>query len=121
MAQRLLYPPTKNFTQKTLLAQLLAGTTSAATLNNVTSIQNLPGVMIIDRVDSNNVETPNKREVVPYTAVSGSTVTGLTRNADGPQLWRFSFKSAVRFYWSNVHAKCNLPRVVLRGAAHALY
>lgn len=82
MAQALRYPTTANFIQKTLGAQLLAGATAAATLNNVTSIQNKPGVMIIDRVDANNVETPTKREVIQYTATSGSTVTTLTRNAD---------------------------------------
>lgn len=79
----LYYPPQQDFIQKTLGAQLLAGTTAAATLNNVTSIQNKPGVMIVDRIDTNGVETPTKREVIIYQATSGSTVTTLTRNADG--------------------------------------
>ena len=74
--------PTKNFTQKTLDAQLLAGVTASATLNNTTGIQNLPGVFVVDRINTNDVETPNKREVIKYTATSGSTVTTLTRNAD---------------------------------------
>ena len=75
--------PSQNFVQKTLSADLLSGVTASATLNNVTNIQNLPGVMIVDRVDSNGTETLAKREVIIYTAVSGSTVTTLTRNADG--------------------------------------
>jgi len=75
--------PSQNFVQKTLSADLLSGVTASATLNNVTNIQNLPGVMIVDRVDSNGTETLSKREVILYTAVSGSTVTTLTRNADG--------------------------------------
>lgn len=74
--------PSQNFVQKTLSADLLSGVTASATLNNTTNIQNLPGVMIIDRVDSNGTETLSKREVILYTAVSGSTVTTLTRNAD---------------------------------------
>lgn len=82
MAQAIRYPTSANFVQKTLGAQLLAGATASATLNNATSIQNLPGVMIIDRVDTNNVETPTKREVIKFTATSGVTVTTLTRNAD---------------------------------------
>jgi hypothetical protein len=75
--------PSQNFVQKTLSADLLSGVTASATLNNAANIQNLPGVMIVDRVDSNGTETLSKREVVIYSGVSGSTVTGLTRNADG--------------------------------------
>lgn len=74
--------PSKNAIQKTLGAQLLSGVTTSATLSDTTGLQNLPGVMVIDRVDSNNVETPNKREFIAYTGISGSTVTGLTRNVD---------------------------------------
>lgn len=76
------YPTTKNFTQKTLDAALLSGTTASMTLNNVTGIQNKPGVCIVDRINTNGTETVSKREVIVYTGVSGSTLTGLTRNAD---------------------------------------
>lgn len=79
----LIYPPSLNGTQKTLGAQLLAGVTAAATLNNVTGIQNKLGMMVIDRVDTNGVETPSKREYIKFTGTSGSTVVTLTRNADG--------------------------------------
>ena len=78
----LLSPTSDNFVQKTLGAALLAGATTV-TLNNTTNIPNLPGAFIVDRIDTNDVETPNKREVITYTGVSGSTLTGLTRNADG--------------------------------------
>jgi len=77
------YPTTSNFIQKTLDAQLLTGITASATLNNVTSIQNKAGVMIIDRVDANGVETPNKVEVVSFAGTSGSTVTTLVRALGG--------------------------------------
>lgn len=77
------YPPTSNFIQKTLNAQLVAGATASATLNNVTSIQNKVGVAIIDRVDANNVSTPNTVEVISFTGTSGSTITGLTRGLAG--------------------------------------
>lgn len=82
MAQALRYPTSQNFVQKTLGAALLSGVTAAATLNNLTGIQNKRGVFIVDRIDSNGVETPSKREVVAFTATSGLTVTSLTRNAD---------------------------------------
>lgn len=80
---RLLYIPTADFIQKTLNAQLLTGVTAAATLNNVTSIPNLAGVMIVDRVDSNGTETPTKTEIIEYSGTSGSTVVTLTRGLAG--------------------------------------
>jgi hypothetical protein len=77
------YPPSTNAIQKTLDAQLLSGTTASMTLNNVTGIQNKKGLCVIDAVDANGASTPAKREYVAFTGVSGSTLTGLTRNADG--------------------------------------
>lgn len=79
----LYYPTSTNAVQKTLDAALLAGATTAVTLNNVVGIQDKPGVFVVDRVDSNGTATPSKREYVAFTGVSGSTLTGLTRNADG--------------------------------------
>ena len=73
------YPTEANFIQKTLNAQLVTGVTASATLNNITSIQNKAGIMIIDRVDANGVETPSKVEVISFAGTSGSTVTTLVR------------------------------------------
>jgi len=78
----LLFPTSQNFVQKTLGAALNAGATTV-TLNNVTGIQNKPGVFIVDRVNTGGVETPSTREVIKFTGTSGSTLTGLTRNFDG--------------------------------------
>lgn len=75
--------PTTDFTQKTLGAALLQGVTASATFNNVTGIQNLPGVFIVDRINSSDVETPSKVEVILYNATSGSTCTTLTRGQAG--------------------------------------
>lgn len=82
MSQSLKNPTSQNFIQKTLGATFLAGA-NVATLNNVTNIQNLPGVAIIDRVDTNGVETPTKREVISFTGTSGVTLVGVVKNADG--------------------------------------
>lgn len=79
----LYYPTTSNFIQKTLNALLSAGVTASATLNNVTSIQNKLGVMIIDRVDANGTETPDAVEVISFEGTSGSTVTTLVRALGG--------------------------------------
>ncbi len=80
---RMYAPPSQDFLQKTLSAELLEGVTASASLNNVTGIQNLPGIMIIDRVDANGTATPSKTEVIAFTATSGSTVTTLTRGLAG--------------------------------------
>lgn len=97
MAQALLSVPTQDFVQKTLAAALDAGVTAAATLNNITGIQNLPGVLIVDRVDANGAETPNKVEVIKYTATSGSTVTTLTRGLAGTSDQDHAISAIVEF------------------------
>lgn len=83
MPTPIIYPPTINGLQKTLDAELLTGVTASATLNNVTGIQNLKGLMVIDRVDGNNNLTPNKREYISFAGTSGSTVTTLVRGLAG--------------------------------------
>lgn len=75
-------PPSINGIQKTLDAQLLSGITASMTLNNVTGIQDKPGVCVVDLIDANEKFTPAKREYISFTGVSGNTLTGLTRNAD---------------------------------------
>ena len=76
-------PSSVNATQKTLGAALLTGATASVTLNSVTSIVDGLGAFVVDRVDSNGVSTASKREYITFTGVSGSTLTGLTRSADG--------------------------------------
>lgn len=83
MATSIKYPTSTNAVQKTLDAALLAGATTSMTLNSVTGIQNKAGVCVVDRVDANGSDTASKREYITFTGVSGSTLTGLTRNADG--------------------------------------
>ncbi len=81
---KLYYPPTQNGLQKTLGAALDTGITASMTLNNVTGIQNKPGVVVIDRIDANSAEkSASLREYVSFTAVSGSTLTGLARGLGG--------------------------------------
>lgn len=80
----LFYPPSVNGLQKTLGAALDEAFTTAATLNNTTNIQNQPGIFVVDRIDTNGDEKPAAdREYISFTAVSGSTLTGLTRGIGG--------------------------------------
>jgi len=83
MSTPLIFPTTTNAVQKTLDASLLTGVTASATLNNVTGIQNLKGLMVIDRIDGNNNLTPTKREYVSFAGTSGSTVVTLVRGLAG--------------------------------------
>lgn len=79
----LLNVPLVNGLQKTLDAQLDSGATASVTLNNTTNIQ-APGVFVVNRIDANgNEKSASDREFIKFTGVSGNTLTGLTRNADG--------------------------------------
>jgi len=81
---KLFYPPTENALQKSLDGDLSSGVTASLTLNNTTNIQNKPGVVVIDRIDSNGeLKDAADREFVTFTGTSGSTLTGLTRGVGG--------------------------------------
>lgn len=82
---KLLAAPTKNAVQKTLAAQLLssAGASDPITFADVDGIPNLPGVLVINRVNSSGTATPSSREYIEYSGTSGSTVLITTRNVDG--------------------------------------
>lgn len=80
MATPIYYPPTQNGLQKTLASDLDAGVTASATLNNTTNVQNLPGIIVIDRIDTNGIEKETSlREYISFTGTSGATITTLTR------------------------------------------
>lgn len=85
MASDFYYPPTKNAVQKTLAAQLLSTATTgdAITFDDVDGIPNKPGVLVINRVDSNGTATASSREYISYSGTSGNTVLIETRNVDG--------------------------------------
>ena len=82
---KLLVAPTKNAIQKALSSQLLssAGASDPISFDDVDGIPNLPGVLVINRVDSAGVATPAKREYIEYSGTSGNTVLITTRNVDG--------------------------------------
>lgn len=82
---KLLVAPTKNAVQKELAAQLLstASTGDPISFDDVDGIPNLPGVLVIRRVDSNGAATSSFREYIEYSGTSGNTVLITTRNVDG--------------------------------------
>jgi hypothetical protein len=76
--------PLENGVQLTLQNALLTGETTTITFTaSVTSklqaSASIPGILVVDRVDANGVETPTKTEYISFTGVTGSTVTGLVR------------------------------------------
>ena len=80
----LYYPPLDNGLQKTLGSDLSTGVTASMTLSNTTRVQDEPGVVVIDRVDTNGeLKSASVREYISYTGTSGSTLTGLTRGLGG--------------------------------------
>lgn len=81
MANTLWVAPTANFVSTTLNGAI---TSSAGTITlTSTSGMQAPGYVVIDRTDSAGTATPNAREVVSFTGISGNDLTGCTRPADG--------------------------------------
>jgi hypothetical protein len=94
----LYYPPTSNGLSLTLDAALDKGMTTSLTLTNVTGIQNKPGVVVINRIDSNSAElSTSLREYVSYTTVSGKTLMGLARHLGGTTDQDHAVGSVVEF------------------------
>lgn len=73
--------PSVNFFNTTLNGSI-NDSVDTITLNSVTGLQ-APGVLIINREDGNGTATPSAREVISFTGISGSDLTGVTRNFDG--------------------------------------
>ena len=87
--------PTINFLEKSLNGAINDAVTTI-TLNNATNLQ-APGYAVINRVDSSGTATPNSREVISYTGISGSNLTGVTRAADSSTARSHSDASKVEF------------------------
>ena len=74
------YAPTANFISTTLNGSVDNAVTTI-TLNSTANLQ-APGAVVINRVNAAGTSTPSSREVVEYTGISGSDLTGCTRGAD---------------------------------------
>lgn len=95
MPNTLYLAPTANFIEKTLNGAI-NDAVSTVTLNNTTNLQ-APGYAVIDRVDSSGTATPNAREVISYTGISGNDLTGVTRAADNSTARSHSDAAKVEF------------------------
>lgn len=73
--------PGVNFLSTTLNGAISDAATTI-TLNSTTNLR-APGYLVINREDGSGNATPNAREVIYFTGISGSDITGVTRAADG--------------------------------------
>ena len=72
--------PTSNF-WSTSLNGAINDSVTTITLNSTAGLQ-APGRLVINRQDSTGQNTPSAREVISFTGISGSDLTGVTRGAD---------------------------------------
>lgn len=72
--------PTQNYWSTTLNGAI-NDSVDQITLNSTSNLQ-APGFLVIDREDGNGTATPNSREVISFTGISGNNITGVTRAAD---------------------------------------
>jgi hypothetical protein len=72
--------PTTNYKQTTLNGSITSGANSIV-VNSTANMQS-PGYIVIDRQDASGNNTPNAREVVSYTSITGNTLNGCTRGQD---------------------------------------
>lgn len=73
--------PDANYVSTTL-SGAISDSATTITLSAVTNL-NSPGVLVIDREDGSGNATPDAREVIAYTGISGSDLTGVTRDFSG--------------------------------------
>jgi len=72
--------PTKNY-WSTSLNGAIDDDDTTITLNSTTNLQS-PGYLVINREDSSGTATSTAREVIKFTGIDGSDITGVTRGAD---------------------------------------
>ena len=80
MSAGLFKAPTANYWSTSLNGSIDDDDTTI-TLNSATNLQ-APGYLVINREDNAGTATPNSREVIKFTAIDGSDITGVTRAAD---------------------------------------
>src|SRR3990167_11038870 len=72
--------PSSNYFSTTLNGGI-SDAAETITVNSVTNLQ-APGYLVINREDGSGLAAPNAREVIYFTGISGSDLTGVSRGAD---------------------------------------
>jgi hypothetical protein len=86
----------------TTLDGAIADDTTTVNLETTANLQE-PGVLVIDRVDSNNVATPTTREYISFTGISVNSITGVERGLAGSTAQAHSSGAMVEEVWSVTH------------------
>lgn len=86
----------------TTLNGTITDSTNSITLTTVSGLQ-APGVLVVDRVDSNGTSTPVVREYISFTGISGSQITGCSRGLGGSTAQSHNSGSVVEEAWSVSH------------------
>lgn len=88
--------------RSTTLNGSISASDSSITLTSVSGMQ-FPGVVVIDRVDSTGVSTPNAREYISFTGISTNTLTGCVRGLGGSTAQAHSSGAIVEEVFSVTH------------------
>jgi len=87
----------------TTLNGSITDTDATIALTSATGLQ-YPGVIVVDRVDANDAETPLVREYISYTGISGNSLTGCDRSGlGGSTAQDHSSGAKVEEVWSVTH------------------
>lgn len=78
-----IWPTASKNAFSTTLNGSINDTVTTVTLTSVTTLSTSGGIIVIDRQDGSGNNTPNTREYISYTGVSGSDLTGVTRGVAG--------------------------------------
>lgn len=71
-----------NAIQTTLGGTIGSGDSTIA-LNSVSGLSTSGGVLVLDRQDGSNNNTPSNREYITFTGISGNNITGVSRGVAG--------------------------------------
>ncbi len=71
-------------------------------LTSSTGLQ-VPGVIVVDRIDSNDIATPTVREYISFTGISSNSLTGCTRGLGGSTAQSHSSGAKVEEVWTITH------------------
>lgn len=85
------------------------------TLTMVAGLPSGGGILVIDRINASGTATPDTREYISYTGVSGMTITGATRGLAGSTAQAHSSGAIVEEVWSVTHV---LDLISFLGVTH---
>jgi len=87
--------------QTTLSSAITSGATSIPLTSTATLLA--PGIVVVDRIDSTDSETPTKREYISFTGISVNDLTGVTHGVAGSTSQSHGSGAIVEGVWTSTH------------------